>query len=127
MRLSITMSLGLGLTFLAFAQKPVLVRSVLTGHPTSEMIRNDFVDGMPSFRSCHQSHIEKGGGKVNGLTLKFNIGLNGFVNSPLIEEDAPKTLKDCLIASLVAIQFQPYEAEKEIEVKQPLIFHEKEL
>lgn len=116
------LAIGLFFSIPVSAQKTVYSRGILSGHPSPEMIRKDFMTGMPGFRSCHQANIEKGGKEVSKVMVYFSIGGNGYAFSPKIEGDVPKEVSDCLIAVLVSIQFQPYESERGLDVKQPVDF-----
>lgn len=98
-------------------------RGILEGAPSQESIRKDFMSGMPGFRSCHQENLAKTG-HVGKVTMDFTIGKNGKAHSPSVSGDMPSSVKNCLIAVLVGIQFQPFTPEDtdSIKVSQPINF-----
>lgn len=115
------------LIFSAFAEKATYSRGIVEGKIPTESIRKDFMSGMPQFRSCHQTNIESGGKHYDKVLVNFFIGKNGKAHSPQVLGDIPKTMKDCLIASLVGLQFQPFTDDGEVEVNQPIQFKAYEL
>lgn len=104
-----------------------LYRSLIQGQPTGDDIRKDFMKGMKQYRSCHQDNIERGGKAMGKVEMRFFLGKNGKAYNAQVLGDVPKTMKDCLIASLASLQFYGYTEGNDIEVKQPISFKAVEL
>jgi hypothetical protein len=115
----IVFTVCLFLSFAAYGEdapkKAKYTRGVLVGRPDINSYRNDILADISSFRECSKL----GEGKA---VIRFTVGKNGYAYAPKVEGDVPLVVKNCAIAALVSIHFQPYTEGDDVEVSQPIDF-----